>query len=114
MLGSLGGEQRGRRVRARLRLLHEQEPVEQLDRVVLVEESVIDQPRIFAARPAMQGRPLRLLHARMLSAPYGGVNVPDGGYPDAGRATMAARPPAKSRDLHPIYQEEGFHGTLPA
>jgi len=35
-----------------LRLLHEQEPVEQLDRVVLVEDAVIDQPRVFAAGPA--------------------------------------------------------------
>src|SRR5258708_26108850 len=82
-LERLRREQHRRPVRARLRLLHEQEPVEQLDRVVLVEEPVVDQPRIFEARPAIQGRPLRLLHARMLSAPSGGVNVPDGGYPDA-------------------------------
>ena len=45
-----------------LRLLDEQQPIEQLDRVVLVEEAVVDQPLVLVAGPAMQARPLRLLH----------------------------------------------------
>ena len=43
-------------------LLHEQQPVEQLDRVVLVEEAVVDQPLVLVAGPATQARPLRMLH----------------------------------------------------
>jgi hypothetical protein len=38
-------------VRAVLRLLHEQEPVEQLYRVVLVEDAVINQTCVFTAGP---------------------------------------------------------------
>src|SRR5438045_1440162 len=74
-LERLRHEQHRRPVRARLRLLHEQEPVEQLDRLVLVEEPVVDQPLVLQAGPAAHRGPLRVVHARMLSAPYGGVNV---------------------------------------
>src|SRR5256886_17454468 len=61
-LHRLRHEQHRRPVRAPLRLLHEQQPVEQLDRIVLVEEAVVDQPRVLVAREATQGGPLRLLH----------------------------------------------------
>src|SRR5215467_5913117 len=50
-----------------LRLFHDQQPVEKLDGVVLVEEAVIDQSRVLAARPAMQDRALRLLHGTKAS-----------------------------------------------
>jgi len=55
-------EQHGRPVPAVLRLLDEQQPIEQLDRVVLIEEAVVNQPRVLVTRPAMQARTLRLLH----------------------------------------------------
>ena len=74
-LERLRHEQHRRPVRARLRLFHEQEPVEQLDRLVLVEEAMVDQPLVLPAGPATQRGPLRVLHARMLSAAYEGVNV---------------------------------------
>src|SRR2546430_15286371 len=61
-LQRLRHEQHRRPVRAPLRLLHEQQPVEQLDRLLLVEEAVVDQPRGLVAREATQGGPLRLLH----------------------------------------------------
>jgi len=44
-------EQHGSPVGAVLWLLHEQEPVEQLYRVVLVEDAVIDQLRVLTAGP---------------------------------------------------------------
>ena len=44
-------------------LLHEQQPVEQLDRVVLVEEAAVDQPRVLVAAPPAQDGPLSLRHA---------------------------------------------------
>src|SRR5262249_35435664 len=47
-------EHRRRAVEARLRLLDEQEPVDQLDRVVLVEEAMIQQPLVLVSGPAMQ------------------------------------------------------------
>src|SRR6266446_5992377 len=71
-LQRLRREQHRRPVRARLRLLHEQEPVDQL---VLVEEPVVDQPLVLVAGPATQRGPLRVLHARMLSTASGPVNV---------------------------------------
>src|SRR5436309_4664 len=74
-LERLGDEHHGRAVRARLGLLDQQKPVEQLDRVVLVEEPVVDQARVLAAGPPMQGRPLGLVHARMLSTVSEAVNV---------------------------------------
>src|SRR5688572_13627451 len=61
-LHRLGHEKHCRPVRAMLRLLDEQQAIEQLDRVVLVEKPVVDQPLVFVAGPAMQGRPLRVLH----------------------------------------------------
>ena len=45
------GEQHGSPVGAVLWLLDEEEPVEQLYRVVLVEDAVIDQPRVLTAGP---------------------------------------------------------------
>ena len=48
-------------MRAGLGLLQEQQPVEQLDRVVFVEKAVVDQPIVFAAGPAMQTGPFRVL-----------------------------------------------------
>jgi len=36
---------------------------------------VVDQPLVLPAGPATQRGPLRVLHARMLSAAYEGVNV---------------------------------------
>jgi len=56
-------------------LLHEQQPVEQLDRVVLVEEAVIDQSLVLVAGPAMQDRAFGLLHGTKLAAVYAHVNV---------------------------------------
>ncbi len=55
-------EKHRRPVQNVLRLLHEQQPVEQLDRVVLVEEAVVDQPLVLVTGPATQAGPLRLLH----------------------------------------------------
>src|SRR2546421_5004906 len=55
-LQRLRREQHRRPVRARLRLLHEQEPVEQFDRVVLVEKAVLDQAVVFMAGAA-KGNP---------------------------------------------------------
>src|SRR2546426_11061064 len=55
-------------------LLHEQQPVEQLDRVVLVEEAVIDQSLVLVAGPGMQGRGFGLLHGTKLAAGYGHVH----------------------------------------
>src|SRR3990172_9040115 len=51
-----------RPVRAVLRLLDEQQAVEQLDGVILVEEAVVDQSRVLVTGPAMQAGTLRLLH----------------------------------------------------
>ncbi len=56
-------------------LLHEQQPVEQLDRVVLVEEAVIDQSLVLVAGPAMKDRAFGLLHGTKLAAVYAHVNV---------------------------------------
>jgi hypothetical protein len=44
-------------MQARLRLRDEQEPVDQLDRVVLVEKAVVGQPFVFVAGPAMHHGP---------------------------------------------------------
>src|SRR5205809_7939555 len=41
-------------VPAVLRLLHEQQPVEELDRVVLAQEIVVDQPLVLDTVPTMQ------------------------------------------------------------
>src|SRR5205823_5460018 len=76
-----GDEQNRRTVRARLRLLDEQQPVEQLDRVVLVEEAVVDQPRVLAAGPAMQGGPrgrhvADAIDPRRAASTYPGGHVP--------------------------------------
>src|SRR5439155_25846213 len=77
-------------VPAVLRLLHEQQPVEELDRVVLAQEIVVDQPLVLETGPAMQAKPHRVLHgvkvkrrvrgsslaiARIVSAGSGCVNV---------------------------------------
>lgn len=75
-------------------LLPGQQPIEQLDRVVLVEKAVVDQALVFVTGPAMLAGLLRLLHARtpactvdgripasqlaiasILSAAHGRVNV---------------------------------------
>src|SRR4030095_11316774 len=61
-LQCLRHEKDRRPVRAVLWLLAQQQPVEQLDRVVLVEEAVVDQSRVLVAGPPTQTRPLRLLH----------------------------------------------------
>src|SRR5438105_6348389 len=118
-----GDEQHRRAVRARLRLLDEQQPVEQLDRVVLVEEPVVDQPRVLAAGPAMQGRSLGLLHVRMLSAMSERVNaygwIPRHGlqwhFAPAGAGAARRKPAARSRRQSlrgpTIHKAEGFHGT---
>jgi hypothetical protein len=77
-----------------LRFLHQQQPIEQLDRLVLVEKAVVDQALVFVAGPATLAGPFRLRHglkpacmlegrglasrlaiARILSAAYGRVNV---------------------------------------
>jgi hypothetical protein len=39
-------------MRTVLRLLDDQEPIEKLDRVILVEEAVVDQPLVLGPRPA--------------------------------------------------------------
>ena len=57
-------ERRRRPVRAVLGLLDEQQAVEQLDRVILVEEAVVDQLPVLVAVPAMQTGAFRLLHGR--------------------------------------------------
>src|SRR5438874_1082583 len=61
-LQRLRHEKHRRPVPARLRLLHEQQPIEQLDRVVLVEEAAVDQPRVLVAGPPAQAGPLSVLH----------------------------------------------------
>ena len=61
-LHRLGHEKHRRPVRTVLRLFDEQQPIEQLDRIVLIEEPVVDQPRILVARPAMQDGPRCVLH----------------------------------------------------
>ncbi len=61
-LQRLRHEKHRRPMRAVLWLLDEQQTVEQLDRVVLVEEAVVDQPPVLVAGPPMQTGPLRLLH----------------------------------------------------
>jgi hypothetical protein len=61
-LQCLRGEQDRRPVRAALRLLDDQQPVEQLDRIVLVEKTVVDQALLLVASPPSQPRSLRLLH----------------------------------------------------
>jgi len=61
-LERLSREQHGGAMRARLRLLHEQQPVEQLDWVVLVEEAVVDQASVRVAGPAIEARLLGLPH----------------------------------------------------
>src|SRR5689334_3019404 len=62
-------------VRARLRLLDEQQTIEQLDRVVLVEDAAIDQPRVLTPGPAIERRPRGVLHERMLVATSHSINV---------------------------------------
>src|SRR5207245_5952184 len=66
-LHRLRHEKHRRPVRAVLRLLHEQQAIEQLDRVVFVEEAVVDQPLVLATGPAMQDGPLRWRHGMKLT-----------------------------------------------
>ena len=61
-LQRLRHEKHGRPVRAVLWLLHEQQAVEELDRVVLVEEAVVDQPLVLVASPPTQDGSRRLRH----------------------------------------------------
>src|SRR5438876_910667 len=108
-LERLGDEQHRRAVRARLRLLHEEQAVEQLDRVVLVEEALVDQPRVFAASPAMQSGPLRVPHARMLSAASERVNV--SGWIRRRRTGYNGTPRRPVVGGARVYKEEESHGT---
>src|SRR2546427_12184188 len=45
-----------------LRLLHEQQPVEELDRVVLAQKIVVDRRLVLESGPAMRAKPHRVIH----------------------------------------------------
>src|SRR5262249_44712510 len=84
-------------VRALLRLLNEQQSIKQLEGVALVENAAIDQLGVLPPGPAIQRGPLALLHARMLSAAFGTVNVAVPILPRRARAARRLRradPPA--------------------
>jgi len=72
-LQRLRHEKYRRPMRAVLWLLDEQQAVEQLDRIIFVEEAVIDQALVLVARPPMQTGPLRLFHGRELFRCYRGL-----------------------------------------
>src|SRR5262249_37604014 len=74
---------------ARMRLLDEQQSIEQLDRIVLIENAAIDQLGVLVPRPAIQRGPSRLLHARMLSTFPARVTV--AAATRRGRARVARR-----------------------
>src|SRR5678815_3022396 len=57
-------EEHRRPVQAVLRFLQEQQSIEQLDRVVLIEEAVVDQPLVLVTGPAMQDGSLRQRHGK--------------------------------------------------
>src|ERR1700741_196961 len=63
-LQRLGYEEHRRPVRTVPRLFHEQQPSEQLDRLVLVQNAVVDQARVFVTSPPALDGPSRLLHDR--------------------------------------------------
>src|SRR5712692_2552787 len=93
LLHRLRHEKHRRSVRAVLRLLHEQQPIEQLDRVVLVEEAVVDQPLVLLAGPTAQDRPLRLLHGMSLRTCSKGGQRPRTDTPAVAIETAATRLP---------------------
>src|SRR2546426_3668179 len=99
-LHRLRHEKHRRPVRAVLRFLHEQQPVEQLDRVVLVEEAVVDQPLVLATGPATQAGPLRLLH-RSQGRSCETVML------DPGAARGVTRAEASNTSLRPYRQPKG-------
>src|SRR2546427_8158250 len=79
-------EKHRRPARAVLRLLHQQQPIEQLDRVVLVEEAVVDQPPVLMAGPATQAEASGARRpgpppAAPLARPPGGAPAPAGATP---------------------------------
>ena len=61
-LEGLGRQKHRRPMRAVLWFLDEQQAVEQLDRVILVQEAMVDHLPVLVAGPPMQTGTLRLLH----------------------------------------------------
>src|SRR2546428_6094339 len=80
--------------------LDEQQAVEQFDRVILVEEAVIDQLPVLVAGPPMQTGPLRLLH---------GMSYSDA-IRDLRQASMRPDVYTKSRDLPAALALDGAGG----
>src|SRR4051812_33100935 len=70
-------------VAAVLRLLREQQPIEQLDRVVLVDKAVVHELRVLMARPAIEAGGLRLLHERKPTRLIGARSTSRNGYSSA-------------------------------
>src|SRR5206468_3423084 len=98
-LHRLRHEKHRRPVRAVLRFLHEQQPIEQLDRVVLVEEAVVDQPLVLATRPAMQDGPFRWRNGMKLTRMLERRSTSLNGYDrnDHNRRSRARSPASRSR-----------------
>jgi hypothetical protein len=84
----VGRQLSGHRVGRALRLSHDQAAREQLDGLVLVEDTQLDQPVVFLARPAARADerfPDGAAHAATLATPSQEVNVPNPGRVYFGR-----------------------------